>query len=154
MEKKCNLKDLRPGEIVSRITYLEVTEVSSSVNTITVRDVDNPDLRWNISGKDIIETQIDSSAQYVEVVKLPMTGLAQAFVDVPGDSVFTVEFTKQDGSSRTLTGIRVNNFQNILGRSDVIDLKLKVAGEKNYFRQVDHRNIKWFICKNKKYVLK
>lgn len=74
-----------------------------------------------------------------------LTDIVEIFTNLHENELFTVKFTKKDGSERVLRGRRIST--NNLGRSEVFDL------EENGLRQVDHRTIQYLICKNKKYII-
>lgn len=153
MEKKCHAGFLKEGEIVSRISYLLINKVHSPGN-ISVSNTEG--VQWRIDGEGIIESEIVSSEQFDDIVHLPKSKLARAFVESPGDTVFTISFNKKDGSERRLVGVRTDSDQDsvYLGLSQVIDMNLVFAGEKNPVRNIYHDQINWFICKGTKYVLK
>ncbi len=85
-----------------------------------------------------------------------MTELARIFSEDVGASVFTVEFEKKDGSTRTLIGYR-KALRPYLGYSAVIDLEQTRDESKEYDtreRKVYHERIQSLIVNNVKYIRK
>lgn len=139
-----DLKKIKNGEILSSTMYLTVKGVKGE----TVSVVDSQGMEFDINGKDIIESLV-SSSQYNKTEKVTRTAMAEILTSV-GDSVFTCTFTKQDGSKRTLTG-RLTNTENLLGRSNAIDLTITSG---HNVRQIDHRTLEELIYKGTRYTLK
>lgn len=142
--KKCSVSDIKPNTYYSRISYGKVLRPGS--DSLGVQNEDG--LVWQISSN-IFEQEFYTHDQYDEAndKHLPKTLLAEAFVTETGDAVFSVCFIKQNGEERVMVGRRVGGM-NLLGYSNVYDM------EKQSMRQVNHNTLKWFICKNTRYLLK
>jgi hypothetical protein len=91
----------------------------------------------------------ESADQVVAEEKVSMTRAAQVLVHSRG-MLFTVAFTKKDGSERTLRGKLIAT-EHLLGRSTVADLD---QPEDDQVRQVDHRTILWIVFGGIKYIVK
>ncbi len=83
--------------------------------------------------------------------QLPATKLAEVFASIPPYVLMQVCFIKKDKQERVLTGYRLTNEGNALGRSPVVDLEIEDGHNQ---RQVDHRSLQWVVYRNTKYVLK
>lgn len=142
-----NMK-IKKGDICSFRTYVKVESVNS--DEITVEDV-NSGVQFKIQGQELLDS-LDSSVEYVKEEKLAKTALAEKFVEID-EKPFTVCFEKKDKSLRELSGKKSGSRRSaVLGYSSVFDLNLK-AGD-NRERQVNHNQIKWFVCDGVKYSLK
>lgn len=139
------LKKVKKGEVLSTTLYMTVVDTLSD----GVKVVDTNGQKFDIKGKKLIESTIKSANQYSKEHIVTRTELADILIGA-GDSVFTVEFEKQDGSARTLVG-RLINTENTMGRSNVVDLQI-TSGMPN--RQVDHRTLQSMILKDNRYVVK
>ena len=130
---------------MSMITYVKV--LKTLPNSIKVTNVKQKN-EFEVQGRSLVEQELSSASQYDAIAekKLTATELAEKFIHC-GDSVFTVVFTKADGTERTLIGHFLSS-EPLLGRSYVIDLEV------NERRLVDHRTIKSLITQNVRYVLK
>lgn len=149
MTKRCTYSDIREGDVVTRFTQLRVEKVIP--NGLIVRN--STGQTSSIVGKELIEYEF-STTQYSKTEKLPMTKLAEEFVNIPQDVLFEVSFVKKDGTHRILKGYRFNNKVNHLGRSNVYDVECILNNNKHCIREVDHRTINYFICQGVKYQLK
>lgn len=142
------LSKVKVGERLSFTYYTEVLEKNgdslkvkdSNGQTFTIKDP-----------KGTLFNSIDSAAQFSTEKKVSRTDAVNALLSAR-DSVFTVNYDKADGTNRTLVGRLLDN-ENLLGRSNVIDLELP-SSEKNKMRQVDHRTIHWLILRGVKYTVK
>jgi hypothetical protein len=133
------------GEILSTTMYMEV--LSKDKDGIQVKDSFGNS--FVVKGPQLIENTMNSSAQYDKEEKVSRTAAVEALLNA-GDTVFQVEFVKQDGTDRNLVG-RLVNTENHMGRSNVEDL---LTTDAHKLRQVDHRTVKSVIVKGTKYVVK
>lgn len=173
MAKKLEASNLKTGDRLSRISYLEVLSTGRMCN---VKNEEG--LEWSIDSN-ILENECYSADQFVETREVNRTELITTLSEV-GNAVFTVNFdklptaddflslTRDDGNkirafddmkkdfkklkgeNRTLVGYLIKT-ETGFGRSMVIDLDIK---ESNKIRQVDHRTLNWLIVRNIKYVIK
>ena len=141
--KRCQFEKIAADEYLSMITYVKVRKIEGSTLHVTNVKQGND---FQVQGRELVEKELSSAAQFETEEKLTATELAEKFTRC-GDSVFTVTFTKADGTERTLIGHFLHT-EPLLGRSYVIDLEV------NAQRLVDHRTIKSLIVQNVKYVLK
>jgi len=174
MDKKLNISQLKVGDRMSRLSYLQVLDVS--YGAVSVRNEDGAE--WTISNT-IVENECYSANQFTSEKSVTRSELIDIFNSV-GDAIYTVNFNKQpkladafdsvcnkgklksnatikkelakamEGEERTLVGYTISR-EIPWGRSMVIDLETE---DKNKIRQVDHRTINWLICKNVKYSVK
>jgi len=101
---------------------------------------------------DLLIVNAHSADQYHKEVRAAMTRVARYILDA-GIRPFTVSFTKQDGSERTMhCRLLGDDAETILGRVMVVDLD-KGLTAKAEIRQVDLRTIKWLILDGVKYVV-
>jgi len=179
MEKRTDATAIRPGTMLSRISYMQVVGANPRRKTLTVRNQEG--LQWDIS-ENIIENEAFSADQFEETVKVSRTEMVEALENA-GDSVFTIVFNKKVsekavreaiglladsadfsakaikatakellvGEERTLIG-HMASTEPKMGRSQVVDLE-KAPGT-HRLRLVDHRTIKQLILRNVQYVLK
>lgn len=138
-------KKIKKGEILSCTMYMEVLE--KGLDSIKVKD--SYGREFLVKGQKLIEQTMFSSEQYSSEEKVSKTKAAEVLTNAR-DSVFKVDYIKQDGEDRTLIGHLLNT-ENLMGRSDVVDLQ--VTGG-NPMRQVDHRTTKSIILKGVKYTVK
>lgn len=127
--------------------YVEVLD--KTANGIKVKDSNGS--QFEIRGPQLIESTMNSNQQFEKVEKVSRTAAIEALLSA-GDSVFTAEYVKQDGTPRVLVG-RLLSSENLLGRSNAEDLMLP-ASEKNRMRQIDHRTLESVIVKGTKYTVK
>lgn len=139
-------KQIKTGEVLSGTYYLTVTGKNNS-GELQVKDQFGNN--FTVRGKDLIEKSLKSAAQFSEVKKVNRTEMVEALENV-GDSVFTCEFTKQDGKDRILVGHLIGS-EPKMGRSNVYDLEVTSG---HPMRQVDHRTLSMLISKGIKYELK
>jgi hypothetical protein len=139
--------NIQVGEILSTTMYVHVQPYGKHSDSIDVKD--SFGRSFKVQGKKLIEESFNSSEQYENEETVTKTKAAEILTGA-GDSVFTVVYTKQDGSERTLVG-RLMDTENLMGRSNVIDLQIQTG---NPLRQVDHRTIKSIILKGTKYIVK
>jgi hypothetical protein len=136
---------LKVGEVLSTTIYATIKDVLKDGIVV----VDNHGREFTMKGPKFIEETMTSNYQATTEKKVSRTDVIEALLKA-GDSVFTVDFIKQDGSPRTLVG-RLLDTENHMGRSNVEDL---LTSDKNKRRQVDHRTITSLIIKGTKYVVK
>jgi hypothetical protein len=139
------LNKIKKGERLSMTYYLETLSVSG--DSIQVRDQNK--MEFTIRGKSLIEGSIKSASQFSDTRKVSRTEMVDILLGA-GDTVFTCEFTKADGSDRTLVGHLINT-ESHFGRSNVLDLEVTSG---HPIRQVDHRTISSLVINDVKYTLK
>jgi len=145
---KITANKIETNDIMAIVHYVKVTGVKPDNFTVFATDIDNSANTMKVQGKDIIEAAL-SADRFMEEQKVSKTAAAEFLVNSP-NRPFTVNFTKTDGSERTLRG-RLICPEPLLGRSMVEDLD--EAAEHN-LRQVDHRTINWLIVEGTKYIVK
>ncbi len=138
------LKDVKTGERLSFTNYMEV--VSKDNDSVKVKDVNGQ--VFTIKGKDLIEKTVTSAAQFEKEEKVNRTNMVEALLGAK-DSVFTARFVKQDGKDRIMVA-RLVNSENLMGRSNVIDLE--ATGQ--VIKQIDHRSLYELTLKGTKYTIK
>lgn len=144
--KKCDARFLRPGDKLSRESFMTIIEADNGSGMCTVRNTEGR--IWQLS-KDLIEQECYSANQARTETRLTKTQLAQSFHNTTGDAVFTTEFTKANGDQRVLTGV-VHHRDPVMGRAFVRDLEIE---EGHNERQVDNRTLTGFVCKNKAWTM-
>lgn len=142
-----NFDEIQVGEVLSTTMYLTVEKVDKRSESISVKD--SQGRTFDVRGRKLIEQSMNSNMQYTKEKAVTKTQLADILVGA-GDCVFQVEFVKQDGTPRLLTG-KLLDVENHMGRSNVHDLMIKSG---NVLRQVDHRTLRSVILKGTKYNLK
>lgn len=145
--------NIKAGERLSTTMYLEVVGKLPEENKLAegIKVKDSNGKTFDMRGKTLIESSLNSGSQYSTEKKVSRTEMAHILTSA-GDSVFTAVFEKVDGTRRELTG-RLLESENLMGRSNVEDLELPVS-EKNKLRQVDHRTLLSLILKDVRYVIK
>ena len=138
------LDAIKKGERISMTDYFEVESVNS--NGIVAKN--SAGVSIVINGKDMIESKFKSDTQFADTKKVGKNELAE-ILQSAGDKIFTVTFTKQDGTTRELVGHFLSCEPN-LGRTKVVDLSIP-NGTHN-IRQVDNRTIQSVIIDNVKYL--
>jgi len=133
------------GNIISLTKYAKV--LSNSGSTLSCVDLHDGG-KFEIHGQSLQETCL-SADKFEETQRMGKIELAEVLVKSYG-KVFTVVFSKADGSERTLRG-RLLSSEGLLGRSSVEDLD--IAGD-NKLRQVDHRTLKSIVVDGIKHTLK
>lgn len=149
--KKINKTDpirINNGDLMAIVHYVKVKSSIPHNYELFTTDVDIDNHNMRIQGKELLENAF-SADQYAEEVKVSKTQAAEILVNSP-NRPFTVNFTKSDGSARTLRG-RLVCPEPLLGRSMVEDLD-ETSGHK--LRQVDHRTIQYIIIEGTKYTVK
>jgi beta-xylosidase len=170
-EPKWESKSLAVGNWFSGTRYFRATEdkgasviCRSSGKTIEI-------------SKDILENQMHNSSVFAETEKISLTQVASKLAEA-NSKAFTACFTTKvddkmvreklaecdpsqlkdhsfvhelakdliTGKEHTLVG-RLSRAEGKLGRSLVIDLPTQ------FYRQVDHRTLKWLILDNRKYIV-
>ena len=137
---------IQKDEILA-LTYFVQALSSVKQDKLPVKDLDR-DNPFLIEGAALLKT-CASADQFSKTEKKNMTELASIFINV-GDLPFTVCFRKVNGQERILRG-RYLSHEKLLGRSKVEDLDVNHGIR---LRQVDHRELKWLIVDDVKYVLK
>jgi arsenate reductase-like glutaredoxin family protein len=166
----CDAKQLKVGSRLSRVSYLEVLEVSPK--GVVVKNTNG--LQWTINPS-ILEAETISADQFSETKKVNRTEMAELLENAK-DCIFTVTFGKQLSAEKVLNNLkdsermskqqlakailqeeqrvligRLVSTENKLGRSIVEDLENTTGTS---LRLVDHRTISELILNNIKYVLK
>jgi len=143
--KRCRFDQIKDGEYLSMISYVKVQKVEADKIKVTNIKQKN---EFYVQGRALVEEEFSSASQHDPAAEKKMTAteLAERFIHC-GDSVFTVVFTKADGTERTLIGHFLHS-EPLLGRSYVLDLEV------NERRLVDHRTIRSLVTQNVRYVLK
>lgn len=172
--KLCDTTQLKPGDWLSRISYMKVVEIRSN-GTLKVENENG--YSWSIA-PDVVEQECRAAGQFKETRKVTRTQLAEKLKSA-GHLIFTVEFEKQPTTSsvekhltdsdigdltvvkkrrklardilkgpvRTLVG-HLKQSEPHMGRSVVCDLEIPTAQNE---RQVDHRKINYIIIDNVRY---
>ena len=144
---KINPNQIKIGDLMAIVHYVKIKNVIPHNYELHTEDVDLPDHRMRIQGKELLEHAF-SADQYIEEVKVNKTQAAEILINSL-NRPFTVSFEKADGSLRTLRG-RLIAPEPLLGRSMVEDLDVT---DDHKLRQVDHRTINWIIVQGTKYVV-
>jgi hypothetical protein len=145
---KTNPVRINPGDLMAIVHYVKVKHSIPHNYELITTDVDIDGHTMRVQGKELLENAF-SADQYAEEVKVSKTQAAEILVNSP-NRPFTVNFTKSDGTERTLRG-RLVCPEPLLGRSMVEDLD-ETSGHK--LRQVDHRTIQSIIIEGTKYTVK
>lgn len=178
MEKRSDATTLKPGDRLSRVSYLEVERVFREDLYVKGRvQVKNQEgLVWTIDSN-ILENEAYSASQYSEEKEVNRTAMIEV-LEGAGDTVFTVVFDKKTSQKSIVEALSeldsipttkkdlnklaksllagaertmigyLASTEQKMGRSTVFDLE---AGQ---LRLVDHRTVKELIVKNVKYTLK
>jgi len=171
---RLEIAQLKPGDKLSRISYMEVKSVS--YDGIVVAN--EAGLEWSISNN-ILQQECHTANQVLETRNVSRTEAIEIFRTI-GQAIFTVNFNKQPkledvldkvlnkgtlkknetikkevtegmrGEERTLVGY-ILKYDVSWGRAMVVDLEQK--DKKDRIRQVDQRTINWLICRNVKYIV-
>ncbi len=144
---KTDFSSIKRGDRLSMTYYLKVNGVNTTEGSVDVTDQNGNN--FTIRGKSLIENTIDSASQFSTVQKISRTEMVD-ILESAKDTVFTVNFDKQDGTNRTLVG-HLLSAEPKMGRSNVADLEV-VTGHNA--RQVDHRTLLWIVLKGIKYTVK
>lgn len=176
LETRSNPAQLKVGDRLSRVSYMEV--VSKSGSSFRVKNEEG--MTWTIAGS-ILQNEAYAAGQYTEEQEVNRTEMVEA-LESAGDSVFTVVFDKKTsqksivaaltaidrlpsskadinklaksmmaGEERTLVGYLAST-EPKMGRSTVVDLEVDPSSHR--LRLVDHRTIKELILRNVRYTLK
>jgi hypothetical protein len=142
------------GEMLSFTNYFKV--VQQNGNSLLLSEVKNSNKSEliTIEGKDILN-QLVSADQYESTVKLTKAQMIDKLLSA-GDKVVTVNFTKQDGTIRTLRGTNPTAEIN-LGRTQIIDLEVLEKNPQDKtrgIRLVDNRQLEWIVLENVMYISK
>ena len=169
------------GDFLSETQYYKVISEKQVTGTSVYTLENERGLKIDVS-KDVIDEGMCSSINYENELKLSATELEEVFKNA-GSTIFTVTYYKQlrpedlldkiksikdtttlsktdvkdwtNGEVRELTGYRTSDAN--FGRSNVVDLSVKLDTTKNYDnrkRLVDHRTIISLILRGIKYSLK
>lgn len=141
------IKSAKPGERLSYTSYFQILSVNKRTGSMVVEDQHGQEL--TIAGKEFIETNMKSAAQYSTTEKLGKNALAEKLFTA-GDAIMQVKFKKQDGKNRTLVGYFMSQDTN-LGRSNMTDLEITKG---HNLRQVDHRTLQEVIVNGVRYTSK
>lgn len=137
------LEDLQEGHYFSIVQYYQFIGIEQEGYKRGALAVNVQNGQQTYVGKEIVELCVDSAAHYTSQEKVNRTRLAE-LLEQAKDAVFTVYFTKKDGTHRTLIG-HLLQLEPKMGRSYVYDLENKGT------RLVDHRTLEWLIIKGTKY---
>ena len=142
-------KNIKIGDVLSNTSYLTVLEAPPTKRgeKQTIRVKDSRGLEYSIVGDTIIDS-LKSASNFSSTEKVTKTELVDILENAK-DTVFTINFLKDDGTERTLVGHLVGS-ENKMGRTQVIDLMEKGFAQ----RQVNNRAINWIIINDVKYVAK
>lgn len=140
-----NFSNIKIGDVLSSTMYMHVAGKDS--NSIDVKDTAGR--LFTVKGPKLIESTMASATQFDTEEKVSQTRAAEILTGA-GDTVFCVEYIKQDGKERTLVG-HLTTTENLMGRSNVVDLMITTG---NPLRLADHRTIKSIILKGTKYTVK
>jgi hypothetical protein len=176
LEVRSNPTQLKVGDRLSRVSYMEV--VGRSGSNFTVKNEEG--MEWSIAGS-LLQNEAYCASQYTAEREVSRTEMIEA-LESAGDSVFTVVFDKKisqkdivetlqaldsvptkktdlnklaksmlAGSERRMVGYLAST-EPKMGRSTVVDLE--VPATEHRLRLVDHRTVKELILRNVRYVLK
>lgn len=135
------------GELLAVTFWVKVDKVEKS-DKLLVEDVDRGN-KFYVQGDDLIRT-VASADTFDKTEKLSKTAMAEKLISLYGRP-FTVNFNEQNGTNRTLRG-KLLSPEPLLGRSYVEDLDIPLG--QNRKRLVDHRELKWLVVDNTKFVTK
>lgn len=107
--------------------------------------------KFQVDGKELIDS-FDNADEAKKTEQVSRTVLVEKLENSSGN-VFTVNFTKQDNSERTLRGYLVTK-ETGFGRSQCVDLDLPANDSGKRLRQVDHRTLNWIIIGGVKFETK
>ena len=149
----------KKGDVLLTKAYVEVLGTTSVRldDGSTQRQLDVQDSasgqHFKITGNDLIDS-MESAEYFVKEEAVTMSKLAEILTTTYA-TPFTVNFTKVDGSNRTMRA-RFVSIDPLMGRSNVEDLDLDFDPKKplSRFRKVDHREILWLVVGGTKYTLK
>ena len=144
----CTNDDLKPGKILSRLSYYVVKEQKNS-SSVIIQNLKNEE--WSI-GNDIVKNECFGTS-YTEEREVSLTNMVDIMRNA-GDKVFLVTFVKKDGTSREMTAVLKGSSDTNFGRSLVRELIVTNGNLKEQERQVDHRTLASLILENVKYVIK
>ncbi len=141
---KVDATKVKPNDLMAFVYWVKINSVTANGDLAKVTNTEDGQI-INFQGKALIENGF-SADQYHEEQKVTKTKIAEMLIS-SFNRPFTVKFTKQDGTERTLRG-KFLSAEHLLGRSNVIDLD---STEKNALRQVDHRTISSLILEGVRY---
>lgn len=148
MAHRCNMNDMKPGKILSRLSYILVKKIKNN-NSLVVQNLDGEE--WSI-GKDIVMNECYGT-EYAEEKEVSLTEMVDIMKGA-GDKVFHVQFLKKDGTQRDMTAVLTGSDTN-LGRSLVRELLVDTDGNlKEQERQIDHRTLHSLVLQNVLYSIK
>lgn len=137
---------VQPNEILNLHHFYKVLEhkVTHAGPVVVVQSTSDPSQVVEVS-ESLIDQQFYSSDYFNEEVEIPLTEAEKILLGA-GENIFSVCFTKMDGSIRILRGYLTGSIS--LGRAQVIDAEL------NEIRQVDLREITWLCYKGVRFNVK
>lgn len=144
------VNQVQQDDLMAFVHFVKVKNRSKDYtygDTLTVDDVDNKK-EFMIRGTELIE-QGESGDRWGEEKTVNKTKLAE-LLSSAYNTPFTVCYLKKDGKERILRG-RLIGSEPLMGRSQCEDLDLP---EGKRFRLVCHRELRWLIVNNTKYLLK
>ena len=97
---RINPDTIKPGDLMAIVHYVKVKDTNLPSFEINCEDIDLDGHFMKIQGKQILENAF-SADQYVEEIKVSKTQAADFLVHSI-NRPFTVNFTKSDGTDRTL----------------------------------------------------
>jgi hypothetical protein len=143
------LSNVKEGHMMAFTFYTKVKNIPLTWEgpAINVTNLDTGD-EFSVRGKVLIERgkSADSYEKVEEVGKIR----AAEILSTSYNTVFTVGFTKKDGTKRKLRG-RLIKLMSLLGYSEVEDLDI-IKG--NRIRQVNHNTIEYIIVDNVMYMVR
>jgi hypothetical protein len=148
------MRKFQEGEMLSFTNYFKVVQQNS--DSLIVSEVKNSNKTEliTIEGKDLL-AQLVSADYYESTIKLTKAQMIDTLL-AAGDKVVTVNFTKQDGTIRTLRGTNPIPEVN-LGRTQIIDLEVLEKNPQDKtrgIRLVDNRAINFVVLENVMYITK
>ena len=151
-EQTVDVKDLKPGDIISNTEFMVVKRVSKKdePNYVHVRTLDgDQSVSFNLFEYKSYKTP----TQFQSTQKVSRTTIVGILQHQVKSHAFLVEFKKKDGTDRVMTA-RMLKFCGVFGRSDVMELK---ASEDNTHlieqkRQIDHRTIRRLVFDGVEYL--
>lgn len=141
--------EVQTGEILNLNHFYKVLEhkVTKAGQVVLMQSTSDPSQVVEVS-ESLIDQQFYSSDYYTEEVETTLKEIEEIFLSA-GESVFSVLFTKDDGSKRLMKGYLTDKIS--LGRAFVIDCEVE---EGSKIRQVDLRTVEMLIYRGVKYVVK
>lgn len=136
--KTVKMDKVKVGDVMAFTYWGQIT--GKAFNSVSVKGLDeSTPTEFHVNGVPLVEAAA-SADQFHETVKANKTEIAEKLV-ASHRKPFTVCFEKENGEERVLRG-RLIAHEIMFGRSQVEDLD---QPEKDRFRLVDHRSLKWLI---------